>query len=374
MSDFAQHLDGYVPGKLQELNLPGVAIALIENSKIVTTRNYGFADVSRKIPVTDDTLFQIASISKPIAAWGIMKLVEQGKVSLDAPVDQYLTRWQLPPSEFNNEDVTIRRLLMHFGGTSLSGCNGTSYDEPWYTIEDILNGSLPELDQVQIDYAKRWGMDPARKGEAVEVIHQPDSRFEYSGGGFTMLELVIEEVSGVDFTTFMREEILNPLGMPESTFEIHKEQLAKVAVPYSENLEVLPLYRINGKAAGGMYSTITELAQFACAEMEGSNGEAPGRGVLTAESVAEMHRPDRFAEADMGMDFYTGLGHYIVNMGDIQAVQHTGGNMGWRTVYTIIPEKKLGFVCLINSAGGNDLWMDLIMQWSASALESYGAD
>ncbi len=369
MTDFANHLDTYVPDRLRELNLPGASIALIENAEIATIRNYGHADVARRLPVTDDTLFQIASISKSVAAWGVMKLVERGLLDLDAPVENYLTRWHLPASEYDNRAVTARLLLMHFGGTSMSGCGGTPYDQPWYTVEDILNGRTPPLDQAQVEYAKKWALDPDSYSKPVHLIHPPGSQFEYSGGGFTILELLIEELSGKDFTTFMNEEVLHPLGMMESSFEVREDQLSRVAIPYSHTLEPIPLYRINGKAAGGMYSTIVELARFACAELEGPAGEAPGRGVLTPASIAEMHRPDRYAESDMGLEFYTGLGHYVVDLDDVRAVQHTGGNPGWRTVYTILPREKLGFVCLINSAGGNDLWMDLIMQWSASFMQ-----
>lgn len=370
MSDFAKLLDEIVPAKLQELNLPGTAIALIENSAIVSTHNFGYADMVQKLPITDQSLFQIASISKPVAAWGVMQLVERGLLDLDAPVEQYLSRWHLPPSEFDNQAVTARLLLMHFAGTSMSGCGGTPYDQPWYTAVDILNGKTPALDEKQIKYANKWGLDPDSYSKPVHLMHAPGEKFEYSGGGFTILELLIEELSGQSFTDFMNETVLHPLGLFESSFEVRAEQLSHVAIPYSDALEPMPLYRINGKAAGGMYSSIVELAQFACAEMEGPCGEAPGRGVLTAESIAEMHRPDRYAETDMGMDFHTGLGHYVLDLGDVRAVQHTGGNPGWRTVYTVVPEKKLGFVCLINSAAGNELWMELIMQWATTFMES----
>lgn len=369
MTEFANHLDSYVPDKLGQLKLPGAAIGLIENSELVATRSYGFADVAAQKPLTENTLFQIASISKPFAAWGVMKLVEQGKLDLDAPVEQYLTRWQLPESEFDNSAVTARLLLMHFGGTSLSGCGGTPYDQHWYSVDDILYGRTPPLDEKQEAYAHKWQMNPNQYSKPVHLIHAPNTKFEYSGGGFSILELLIEELSGTDFTTYMNREVLKPLGMNESSFEVQQSQLPNVAKPYNDELQEMPLYRINGKAAGGMYSSVTELAAFACAEMEGPAGEATGRSVLTPQSIAEMHRPDRYAETDMGMDFYTGLGHYVLNLGNIQAVQHTGGNPGWRTVYTIVPERKLGFVCLINSAGGNDLWMDLIMQWAGTFLE-----
>ncbi len=365
MNDFVRHLDNTVPEQLSALRLPGCALALIENSEISTIRCYGYADIATKTAVREDTMFQVASISKSVAAWGIMKLVEQGRLDLDAPIDTYLTRWHLPPSDYDARAVTPRLLLMHFGGTSLSGCGGTPYDETWYTAEDILYGRTPSLDEQQLAYCVKWGMDPESYGKPVHLLQAPGTGFEYSGGGFTILELIIEEITGKSFTEFMSEAILGPLGMPESSFEVRDSQLPRVATPYSDTLEAIPLYRTNGKAAGGMYSNIIELARFACAEMEGPNGEAPGRGVLAADSVAEMQRPDRYAETEMGLDFYTGLGHYVVDIAGVRAVQHTGGNPGWRSVYTVIPAQKTGFVCLINSAGGNDLWMDLIQQWSA---------
>jgi CubicO group peptidase (beta-lactamase class C family) len=369
MTDFASHLDTYIPERLEQLKLPGCTIALIEDGQTASIKNYGLADIETGKPIKEDTLFQIASISKSVTAWGIMKLVEAGKLDLDAPISRYLSRWQLPPSEFDNEAVTPRLLLMHFAGTSLSGCGGTPYDQTWYTAEDILFGRTPSLDEGQVKYARKWDMDPSQYGQPVRLIHEPDTKFEYSGGGFTILELIIEEISGQSFTEFMNDSILHPLGMHESSFEIRESQLERVATPYSDTLEPIPLYRVNGKAAGGMYSNIEELARFACAEMEGPAGEAPGRGVLTPASVAEMHRPDRYAETQMDMVFNTGLGHYVLDIGNIRAIQHTGGNPGWRTVYTVVPEKKLGFVCLINSAGGNDLWMDIINQWSGTFMQ-----
>jgi CubicO group peptidase (beta-lactamase class C family) len=368
MKDFVKHLDDTVPAQLSALNLPGCALALIENSEVTDLRCYGYADVKAQVPLSERSIFQIASISKSVTAWGIMKLVEAGKLDLDASIDTYLTRWHLPPSQYDAKAVTPRLLLMHFGGTSLSGCGGTLYDDTWYTVDDILYGRTPSLDERQLEYCLKWGLDPDSYGMPVQLLHEPGTVFAYSGGGFTILELIIEEITGKTFTEFMSEAILNPLGMPESSFEIRDAQLPLVAKPYSDDLEEIPLYRTNGKAAGGMYSTITELARFACAEMQGPSGEPAGRGVLGPASIAEMQRPDRYAETQMDMDFYTGLGHYVLDLGNIRAVQHTGGNPGWRSVYTVIPEEKLGFVCLINSAGGNDLWMDLIQQWSATFM------
>jgi CubicO group peptidase (beta-lactamase class C family) len=368
MQDFTSQLDTRIPGRLAGMTLPGVAIGLVENGRSVDTRCYGLADVAEERPVTPDTIFQVASISKAVSAWGVMKLVEAGELDLDAPVERYLSRWRFPPSDYASDKVTPRLLLMHFGGVTLSGCGGTGYDDQWYSVDDVLYGRTPWLDPRHEEYAAKWGLDPAQYGEPVHLMCEPGSRFEYSGGGFCILELLIEEIAGQDFTGFMAEQVLGPLGMSSSTFEIGEAALPRVATPYDDALSPMPLYRTNGKAAGGMYATIADLCTFAAAEIEGPDGEPPGRGVLSVESVAEMHRPDRFAERQMDLDFHTGLGHYVVDVAGVRAVQHTGGNPGWRSVYTVIPERKAGFACLINSAGGNDLWMELIDQWAEAVL------
>ncbi len=368
MSAFLEQVADTLPERIKALNLPGAALAVIEDDGVAHYHCLGLADTASQTPITEATVFQIASISKAVTAWGIMKLVEAGRLDLDAPVESYLTRWKFPPSEYDSSKVTARLLLMHFGGTSLSGCGGTDYNDTWYSVDDVLYGRTPGLDPRHEVYARKWGLDPTQYGRPVHLQSDPGTEVAYSGGGFCILELLIEEISGQDFTSFMAEQILQPLGMTDSTFEISKQAMSRVASPYDEDMELMPLYRINGKAAGGMYSTVVDLSRFAAAEMPGPNGEPAGRGVLSPESIAEMHRPDRLSEHEMGLDFYAGLGHYVVEMGGITAVQHTGGNPGWRSVYTVIPGKRRGFVCLINSAGGNELWMDLINEWAPLAM------
>ena len=148
MSDFAEYLASYVPDRLVELKVPGVSIALIEQGELRQTCHFGFADIGDRRPLDDDTLFQIASISKSVAAWGVMKLVERGLLDLDAPVERYLSRWQFPPSEFDSSAVTARLLLMHFAGTSLSGCGGSPYDAPWSTVGETRRHKLSDNSSV----------------------------------------------------------------------------------------------------------------------------------------------------------------------------------------------------------------------------------
>jgi CubicO group peptidase (beta-lactamase class C family) len=119
--EFAGQLDAMVPGLLERLGIPGAVVGLIHNGGVAWTRSYGLADEENDVPVTLDTVFQVVSISKPVAAWRVMRLVEQGRIDLDTPVEGYLTHWHLPPSDFNHAGVTIRCLLSHAAGLSLHG-------------------------------------------------------------------------------------------------------------------------------------------------------------------------------------------------------------------------------------------------------------
>jgi CubicO group peptidase (beta-lactamase class C family) len=116
---FIEAADKSVPGALRAYNVPGLAVALIRNGAVVWMKGYGFADVASAKPIAPDTAFNVGSLSKTATAWGVMRLVERGKVELDQPVDAYLRGWRLPPSEFDAKQVTIRRVLSHTAGTTV---------------------------------------------------------------------------------------------------------------------------------------------------------------------------------------------------------------------------------------------------------------
>jgi CubicO group peptidase (beta-lactamase class C family) len=161
----------------------------------------------------------------------------------------------------------------------------------------------------------------------------------------------------------MRQSVLLPLGMSASSFE-NPSQTDAFAMPYDDNGKALPIYHLVAKAAGGMNSTIGDLATFICAGMRGPDGEPAGRGVVSEASVRTMHTPIMYAETEMGIDFYTGLGHLVAEMDGQTNVHHTGGFVGWRSVMAFVPACGDGFAALINSSGGNSLWMQLISQWA----------
>ena len=137
---FLEKIDEKIPQLLHDYFIPGAAIAIIEDGEIVLQKGYGFSDIEKEIKVNTKTGFNIGSISKTVAAWGVMKLVQEGKIDLDAPAEKYLTRWHLPESEFDSDEVTVRRLLSHTAGLSLSSVSAGIDYENLPTLEGMVDG------------------------------------------------------------------------------------------------------------------------------------------------------------------------------------------------------------------------------------------
>jgi CubicO group peptidase (beta-lactamase class C family) len=362
-SEFIAHLDEQAPLLLRQLSLPGIAIAVIAEGRVQAIRSFGVANIERDEPLTEHHLFRLASISKPVTAWGIMTLVERGLIDLDAPVDDYLTRWHLPNDGLDPAGVTARGLLSHTSGLAAGGGAGTNPGFPLASLVDILSGAKsPQLDDDQVAYYQHVGLDLEEVLCPVSLVARPGEQFTYSNSGYGLLQLLIEDISGQTFPDYMKQSVLEPLGMRASGFE-DPVDVGAFATPYDEDDNVIPIYYLVTKAAGGLSSTIGDLATFTCAGMRGASGAKEGRGVLTPESVALMHTPIMFAESEMGFDFYTGLGHLVTEIEGQTNVHHTGGFAGWRSVTSFNPATGDGFAALINSSEGNPLWMQLIKDW-----------
>ncbi len=244
------------------------------------------------------------------------------------------------------------------------GGSGTNprYDLP--SLVDSLRGrNTPPLDDDQLDYYKEVGL------ALDEVLRKPTleapagQRFVYSNCGYAILQLMIEDISGQSFCDFMKQSVLQPLGMHASSF-VNPDDPQGFATPYDDTGKTLPIYKLVAKSAGGLNATIGDLATFTCAGMRGAQGEPAGRGVVSESAVETMHAPIMYAETDMGIDFHTGLGHFIAELNGTVNIHHTGGFAGWRSVMAFVPDSGDGFAALINSSGGNRLWMQLIEQWS----------
>jgi CubicO group peptidase (beta-lactamase class C family) len=321
-------------------NVGNTAFALLKNG-VVVERHF----VSVGAPVDDDTLFQVASVSKWITAFGVMHLVDQGKLDLDAPVSKYLTRWHLPASEFDNRGVTIRRLLSHTAGlTDGLGYAGFAPGKKIQTIEQ----SLCAAD------------DPSPGADGhVRVGYEPGRDWKYSGGGFTLLQLVIEEVTHQPFNSFMRHAVLKPFGMSRSTYVLPPEA-SNVAIFY--NLDGGPAihYRFTAVAAASLYTSTHDLSRLLAAQITGPNGEAPGRGVVKPATLALMRTPHG---VQYGFPIW-GLGTilYAPNNAGGFVVGHDGDNApAINTAARVDPATGDGIVVL--ESGNRRLASNIASEW-----------
>src|ERR1700757_4510299 len=187
---------------MKVFNVPGLSIAVIENYKIVDVKGYGVIAPGSTTPVTTKTLFQAGSISKPVAATGALYLVEHGKLSLDEDVNQKLKTWKVPENEFTKDQkVTLRRLMSHTAGLTVHGFPGYDVDQPLPTLVQILNGEKPA------------------NTAAIRVDTVPGTKVRYSGGGITIEQQLMMDVSGKPFPALMRELVLDKIGMTDSSYE-----------------------------------------------------------------------------------------------------------------------------------------------------------
>lgn len=264
--------------------------------------------VSRAAKVDRDTQFQVASLSKGLTAWGVMTLVDQGKLDLDAPVSTYLRRWKLPPTTFDNNKVTVRRLLSHTAGLSDGlGYGGFKPGQPVQSLEASLT--------------KASDASPGADG-AVRVGAEP-GEFNYSGGGYTLLQLLIEEVSGKPFNTYMTEAVFIPLGMSRSTYVLG-DGATNVSASYDVDGSQATLYNFTGLAAASLYTSAADMTRFIAAHVAGPNGEPAGRGVLRPETLRAMRTP---IARQFGADVW-GMGTILYapnNRGD-NIIGHDGNN------------------------------------------------
>lgn len=326
-----------VPKLMSKFKVPGVAIAFIDKGETVWVESYGWEDVEEKKAVTESTIFQVASNSKTLTAWGVMKLVEDGKLDLDAPVDKYLTRFHLPNSKYDHNQVTIRRILSHTAGLSVRGYPGYHPGDRLPGLEDSLSGKYSELTKVK-------------------VVFKPGIKYKYSGGGYTLLQLVIEEVTGKPFSRYMEEEILRPLGMKNSSFEWRTDLQEKTAKAYDVLGFPLPNYLFTERAAAGLYTTAPDFARFVAANLNNLKGDSVRSNLLRKSTLSLMYTPGK-------KDY--GLGYIVKRLPNgNRLIYHGGSNRGWRSQFALLPESGNGLVILTNSENGYKLHRDLVSLWT----------
>lgn len=327
-------MDNTIPSLMEKNNVPGLAIAIIENNKIILKKGYGFADIENETPVTPQTGFNIGSVSKTVTAWGVMKLVESGQIDLDEPIENYLTRWKIPESEFDKSKVTVRNILSHTAGISVHGYPGFHPDTELPSLEQSLDGEN----------------GPVRENAPVKLIHEPDTRFNYSGGGFTILQLLIEEVTGKPFSEYMEEAIFASLKMNHTSFTISEDILKSSAAPYDEEGKEIYLERFTAKAAAGLHTTLDDFIKFVQVNLQENN-------ILNPETVSMMMKPVATTK-----NMY-GLSYRMMNAGPVKLVGHAGSNDGWQSAFFLHPSTNSGIIMFSNGSLGRDVLISTLRQW-----------
>ena len=283
--------------------VPGVSIAVVENGKIKWAKGYGYANTETGTKVDLNTLFQAGSISKPLAALSVLKLFENDSLELNKDANYYLKNWQIPENKFTKtKKVTLERLLTHTAGMTVHGFPGYQQTDTFPKIIDVLNGN----------------------GNTAKIMVDtiPGSIWRYSGGGYTVMEKVVEDVSGLSLDDYMSKNILLPIGMKNSTYQqpISKEYQNNISAAYDGNGKLIKGLWNNypEQAAAGLWTTPSDLAIY-CIEIQNIL-KGKKDGVLTKETVERMltkHKND------------WGLGPSLEGEKDSLIFGHGGKNAGF---------------------------------------------
>jgi len=312
---------------------------LIEEGKVIS--EFG---ISTGVPVHGDTVFGVSSLSKWVTAVGVMKLVENGRLDLDKPVSSYLTKWTLPPSDFDNDEVTIRRLLSHTAGiTDGLGHNG-------FETRAEIQPLIEHLSQAK-------DADEGVNGR-VHVGIKPGSQFVYSGGSYNLLQLIVEEVTNMSFESYMSESIFVPLGMDSTTYR--QEDVTQLAQYFDEkgNTRAYPYY--TSLAATGLYSSANDLAKFVSMHVPENLKSSKTKSLLSKTSLKEMRMPQA---SKMGIDVW-GLGTMLFasnNESDF-IIGHGGQSPSLNSTVRLNPKNGNAFILL--ETGNRFLAADSATKWT----------
>jgi CubicO group peptidase (beta-lactamase class C family) len=329
--------------RMTALGIRGMSVAVFDEGKIIWTRAYGLRNDNEV--VNAETVFQAASISKPVTSMAVLRLWEKGLLSIDADVNQYLKRWKVPGNEFTDpEKITVRMIISHMAGLTVHGFAG-------YRLQD----SLPDL--VQILDGKR----PANSAP-VRVFARPGTKESYSGGGFTILQLLVEEITGKPFSNAMDQLMLEPIGMQRSRFSIQlpgNMQANTAAGYFSIDKMVDGAYRRHPEqAAAGLWTTPSDIARFMLAVGNSYRGKDPN--TILKQSTAQ--------EVMQKIPGGGGLGFGIDGKGDSLRYRHSGGNEGYSCYAVAFANHGRGVVVMTNSNNGSTL----IREFLRSITRVYG--
>ncbi len=318
--------------RMAALHVPGISIAVVHNGRIDWAKGYGVA-WSGGPAVTTSTLFQAASISKPVTALAVLHLVEAGKIGLDREANEYLKDWKIPDTPFTaKSQVTVSELLNHTAGINLGGFPGYGSGESIPTLAQMLRGEPPAF------------------GPAITVTSAPGSEFRYAGGGYVVLRKLLTDVTGQPFEQLMHDAVLIPLGMTHSTFQqpLPTELVATATLPHDADGQAFKRgARIYPEEApDGLWTTASDVAQYILAMQRSLKDD----GFLSKEMAQRMFTPGKE---------HWGLGPIIGKDSRHPYFLFSGGNAGFISVF-VAYQNGDGVAVLTNGEKGGTLGSEVV--------------
>lgn len=324
----------FVPRRMAHYHVPGLSLALIHNGKSDWAQTFGVAGPSGA-PVTSETLFQASSISMPLTAVAVLRLVEERKLDLDVDVNQYLKSWKIPGNRFTEQKkVTLRELLSHTAGATVHGFGGYAAGEKIPTLVQVLNGESPA------------------NSAPITIDFVPGSKFRYAGGNYVIIQQILVDVTGKTFPELMQELVLQPLHMEHSSFQqsLPAELAQLAAMPYDKDgnaIEGGP-HVYPEMSVAGLWTTPSDLALFALS-VQGAFAGKPG-AIVSSSTAREMLQPV--------LGFY-GLGFSMAGDGTNRYFSHPGANPGYLSFFFAY-EKGDGVALMSNSQYSKSLCLEII--------------
>ncbi|MEO7963856.1 MAG: serine hydrolase domain-containing protein [Gemmatimonadaceae bacterium] len=327
--------------RMAHFKVPGVSIAVVDSGRIVWAHGYGLKEVGTTDSVTPTTIFQAASISKPVTATAMLHLVDEGKLALDTPVNDYLKSWKLPDNRFTaKEKVTLRRLASHSAGLTVHGFPGYAVTDSIPTVQQVLDGAKPA------------------NTDAVRVDTTPGSIFRYSGGGTTIEQLVMTDVTGEPFPALMKRLVLDPIGMTNSGYDqpLPNEERGREAVGYrNDGTMIVGRWHIYPEMApAGLWTTPTDLLKWAMEVTAAKAGKS--QKVLSQKAATDMLTMQKEP---------VGIGPMLHNSGRSFYFEHGGANEGYRAQVMYFPELGQGAAVMTNSDAGSALAQEILYSIAA---------
>ena len=314
--------------RMKHYNVPGLSMAVVYDHKIAWAKGYGVIEANSK-PVTLRTAFQAASISKSINGFGIVRLADQGKLDLDADINKYLKTWEFPyDQKFGDEKITIKNLLSHTAGLTVHGFGGYQSADGLPSVSEILDGK-----------------SPANSGP-VRSFRSPNKGYKYSGGGTVISQRILEDTLEVPYEQFVKDYVLDPIGMKDSFYRVNASNESRVAVAHRSNGARLP----NGfnyypeQAPAGLWTTPSDLARFIISTQAVLAGKSDS---VMSKSAAEMMLRPHLAGTP------SALGFFVEDRNGAKYFQHGGSNEGFKAQYFGSFEGGNGVAVMVNSDSFN---------------------